>query len=63
MDSLADFRAAARFAAVSSEFATRVGSVSGLSNIPARYFKVSTRRTAVSSCVSVILPDASSCGP
>jgi hypothetical protein len=56
-------RAAARWAGVSSACWTRLGSVSGWSNMPARNFRVSTCRTSALIVDSLTLPERTSCGP
>src|ERR1700753_3193877 len=63
MDRAAMVRAAARLAGVSSAVLTRLGSVSGWANMPARYFRVSTCRTSVLRVARLIWPDFTSCGP
>src|SRR5258708_31629786 len=56
MDWSADVRAAARFAGVSSAVVTRLGSVYGGLNSPARYFSVSTCRTSLLILAVLTLP-------
>ena len=56
-------RAAARFAGVSSACFTRLGSVSGWANMPARYFRVSTWRTSLLMVAMLTLPLRTRAGP
>jgi hypothetical protein len=56
-------RAAARWAGVSSACLTRLGSVNGCANMPARYFRVSTCRTSLSIVAMLTLPLRTRPGP